>query len=28
VTAIEGLGAGDGPPSRPVVIDKVTVESS
>jgi peptidyl-prolyl cis-trans isomerase B (cyclophilin B) len=27
VTAIEGLGAGDGPPSRPVVIEKVTVEA-
>ena len=28
VRAIEGLGAGDGPPTRPVVIDKVTVEES
>jgi peptidyl-prolyl cis-trans isomerase B (cyclophilin B) len=28
VTAIESLGAGDGPPSRPVVIEKVMVESS
>jgi peptidyl-prolyl cis-trans isomerase B (cyclophilin B) len=28
VTAIEGLGAGDGPPSKPVVIEKVTVEES
>jgi peptidyl-prolyl cis-trans isomerase B (cyclophilin B) len=28
VVAIEGLGAGDGPPSKPVVIEKVTVEES
>jgi peptidyl-prolyl cis-trans isomerase B (cyclophilin B) len=28
VTAIESLGAGDGPPSQPVVIEKVTVEST
>jgi peptidyl-prolyl cis-trans isomerase B (cyclophilin B) len=28
VTAIESLGVGDGPPSQPVVIEKVTVESS
>jgi peptidyl-prolyl cis-trans isomerase B (cyclophilin B) len=28
VSAIESLGTGDGPPSRPVVIEKVTVESS
>jgi peptidyl-prolyl cis-trans isomerase B (cyclophilin B) len=28
VSAIESLGVGDGPPSRPVVIEKVTVESS
>jgi cyclophilin family peptidyl-prolyl cis-trans isomerase len=28
VLAIDKLGAGDGPPSQPVVIDKVTVESS
>ena len=27
VSAIEALGAGDGPPSQPVVIEKVTVES-
>ena len=27
VSAIEALGIGDGPPSRPVVIEKVTVES-
>ena len=28
VLAIDKLGAGDGPPSQPVVIEKVTVESS
>jgi peptidyl-prolyl cis-trans isomerase B (cyclophilin B) len=28
VTAIEGLGVGDGPPSQPVVLEKVTVETS
>jgi cyclophilin family peptidyl-prolyl cis-trans isomerase len=28
VSAIEALGTGDGPPSQPVVIEKVTVESS
>jgi len=28
VTAIEALGVGDGPPAQPVVIEKVTVESS
>ena len=28
VSAIEALGTGDGPPSQPVVIDKVTVEES
>jgi peptidyl-prolyl cis-trans isomerase B (cyclophilin B) len=28
VEAIEALGVGDGPPSEPVVIDKVTVEES
>ena len=28
VSAIEALGAGDGPPSQPVVIQKVTVEQS
>ena len=28
VSAIEALGAGDGPPSQPVVIEKVTVEKS
>jgi len=28
VTAIEALGTGDGPPSQPVVIEKVTVEES
>jgi cyclophilin family peptidyl-prolyl cis-trans isomerase len=28
VSAIEALGAGDGPPSQPVVIEKVTVEES
>jgi peptidyl-prolyl cis-trans isomerase B (cyclophilin B) len=28
VMAIDKLGAGDGPPSQPVVIEKVTVESS
>jgi cyclophilin family peptidyl-prolyl cis-trans isomerase len=27
VSAIEALGTGDGPPSEPVVIEKVTVES-
>jgi peptidyl-prolyl cis-trans isomerase B (cyclophilin B) len=27
VVAIEALGTGDGPPSKPVVIEKVTVES-
>ena len=27
VSAIEALGTGDGPPSQPVVIEKVTVES-
>ena len=27
VSAIEALGVGDGPPSQPVVIEKVTVES-
>ena len=27
VSAIEALGMGDGPPSQPVVIEKVTVES-
>jgi cyclophilin family peptidyl-prolyl cis-trans isomerase len=28
VLAIEALGTGDGPPSQPVVIERVTVESS
>ena len=28
VSAIEALGTGDGPPSQPVVIEKVTVEES
>ena len=28
VSAIEALGTGDGPPSQPVVIEKVTVEKS
>ena len=28
VSAIEALGLGDGPPSQPVVIEKVTVEES
>ena len=28
VAAIEALGTGDGPPSKPVVIEKVTVEES
>jgi peptidyl-prolyl cis-trans isomerase B (cyclophilin B) len=28
VSAIEALGTGDGPPSQPVVIEKVTVETS
>ena len=28
VEAIDGLGAGDGPPSMPVVVEKVTVEES
>ena len=28
VSAIEALGTGDGPPSQPVVIQKVTVEES
>jgi cyclophilin family peptidyl-prolyl cis-trans isomerase len=28
VEAIEALGVGDGPPSQPVVMEKVTVESS
>jgi peptidyl-prolyl cis-trans isomerase B (cyclophilin B) len=28
VSAIEALGVGDGPPSIPVVIEKVTVEES
>ncbi len=28
VTAIEALGVGDGPPSQPVVIQKVTVEET
>ena len=28
VSAIEALGTGDGPPSQPVVIEKVVVESS
>jgi cyclophilin family peptidyl-prolyl cis-trans isomerase len=28
VSAIESLGIGDGPPSQPVVIDKVTVDES
>jgi peptidyl-prolyl cis-trans isomerase B (cyclophilin B) len=28
VSAIEALGTGDGPPSQPVVIEKVTVEST
>jgi cyclophilin family peptidyl-prolyl cis-trans isomerase len=28
VSAIEALGTGDGPPSQPVVIDKVTVDES
>ena len=28
VSAIEALGVGDGPPSQPVVIEKVTVEKS
>jgi peptidyl-prolyl cis-trans isomerase B (cyclophilin B) len=28
VSAIEALGSGDGPPSQPVVIEKVTVETS
>lgn len=28
VVAIDALGAGDGPPSQPVVIEKVTVETS
>jgi hypothetical protein len=27
VSAIESLGTGDGPPSQPVVIEQVTVES-
>jgi cyclophilin family peptidyl-prolyl cis-trans isomerase len=27
VLAIEALGTGDGPPSQPVVIERVTVES-
>ena len=28
VSAIEALGTGDGPPSQPVVIEKVTVRQS
>jgi len=28
VRAIEALGAGDGPPSQPVVIEKVSVQES
>ena len=28
VSAIEALGTGDGPPSQPVVIEKVTVNES
>lgn len=28
VNAIDALGTGDGPPSQPVVIDKITVEES
>jgi hypothetical protein len=28
VSAIEALGTGDGPPSQPVVIDKVAVDQS
>jgi hypothetical protein len=27
VSAIEALGVGDGPPSQPVVIEKVTVDN-
>ena len=27
VLAIEALGTGDGPPSRPVVLERVTVQS-
>ena len=27
VSAIEALGTGDGPPSRPVVLERVTVQS-
>jgi cyclophilin family peptidyl-prolyl cis-trans isomerase len=28
VAAIEALGSGDGPPSQPVVVEKVTVDES